>query len=319
MTLALLIVLAAAPVSEAQARYEAGDFEGALKLLDVAVRTQPTGALHMARARCLNALRRNAEVDPAFEAALIADPTVTANDDDSPGFRATFDRIRARLAGTLNVQSDPPGAAVRLDGAMVGRAPVSQLLPVGRYRVAILDDTGAEADTRDVVVAARQTQSVTLKGKAIVAVAAPAPVPVDPHWPVVPTVTLRVLADPRAGAALEAGLGILARYVAAELDVVSGAVPGGTLRVGPRLAFLDGWISAQATLDGVAFFAPASPILGGGATLAFCVHPFPAVDVALEGSARVVQPSAAFHREYGLVGLSVRVRWPNRLREASAD
>ena len=99
MTLLLLLLLAAGdPLETSQARFEAGDFEGALAALDAAVKADPSmarrGKLHLARARCLAALRRNTELDPALEAALRGDPTLTTGADDSPGFRATFERMR---------------------------------------------------------------------------------------------------------------------------------------------------------------------------------------------------------------------------------
>lgn len=314
MTFFLVLLLAAAPAHDAQAKYEAGDFEGALAILDAAVKTAPTGALHVARARCLNALRRNAELDAAFEAALAADPTVQVGADDSPGFRATFDRARARLAGTVEIVSEPPGAAVRIDGAMVGRAPVSQLLPVGRYTIGILDDAGAEVEGREVVVAPKQAQKIVLKRPVAVVVAPPPksePAPPE-RWFAVPTFAARVVVDPRAGAAVEVGLGLLARYWLVEVAGIGGGAPGIGARAGARFPFLDGWVAAQLTLDGAAFFATQT-ILGGGGTFSFVVRPVAFLDVSVDGSARFVQPSAGFRSEYGLVGLTLRLRWPNRM------
>lgn len=321
MTWLLLLLLSANPdpIKTSQSKFEAGDFEGALQVLDAAVKSDPTavrrGELHLARARCLNALRRNTELDPALEAALRADPTLSVGTDDSPGFRATFERMRSRLAGTIVIETQPPGGAVKVDGALVGRAPVTQLLPVGRYRVSVLDDAGNEGAALEIVVSAQLTQTVKLTAPVSTKTSANTP-PVEPKvtapaepLPIAPMVALRGVVDPAAGVAIEGGVGVLGKYWLAELDVVGGGAFGLGLRAGPRIGFLNDLLGLQLTADGVLFFR-GSPIVGGGGTLSFVVHPVSFFDVLLEGSVRAVQTTPGFRNLYGLIGLTLRLRWP---------
>lgn len=321
MTWLLLLLLSASPdpLQTSQSKFEAGDFEGALQVLDAAVKSDPSssrrGQLHLARARCLNALRRNTELDPALEAALRADPTLTAGTDDSPGFRATFERMRSRLAGTIVIESQPPGAAVKVDGALVGRAPVTQLLPVGRYRLSVLDDAGNEGAALELVVSAQLTQTVKLSTRSAAKVSAKT-TPIEPAvtapaepMPIAPMIALRGVVDPAAGVALEGGVGVLGKYWLAELDAIGGGAFGLGLRVGPRIGFLNDLLGAQLTADGVLFFR-GSPIVGGGGTLSFVVHPVSFFDVLLDGSVRVTQTTPGFRSLYGLIGLTLRLRWP---------
>ena len=307
------------PLQASQARFEAGDFEGALQVLDAAVKSDPSlprrGEVHLARARCLAALRRNTELDPALEAALRADPTLAAGADDSPGFRATFERMRARLAGTVVIESQPPGSAVKVDGALVGRAPVTQLLPVGRYRLSVLDDSGNESAALEIVVSAQLTQTVRLVAAAAPPKTGPAPVATAPTitetkpWPVAPMLALRGVVDPLAGVAFEGGLGVLGTYWVAELDAIGGGAFGLGLRAGPRIGFLNDLVGVQLTADGVLFFRGGA-VAGGGGTLSLVFHPVSFFDVLLDGSLRALQSSPGFRTLYGLVGLTLRFRWP---------
>ncbi len=325
LCLVALVQLAAAdPLADAQRLFDAGDFDGALKKLDAGLRSEPPAPqraqLQLARARCFSALRRNAELEPALEAALESDPTLKPGDDVSPSFRTTFEQLRVRLAAVVTVVTDSPGAAVRIDDALIGRTPLDTRLPVGRYRIAVIDETGQEL-TRDVLVAPRQPQTVRIaRGAKPAAVAAPAEPPtVDAPdeaprpWPVELAISGRALTDFR-GAAVEVGAAVLGRFFIVEVDAVLGDSPGAGLRAGGRLPFVRGLFSIQLTADGVAFFRPAfAP--GGGATASFAVHPLSFLDVLLDGSARFFAATPGYRSQYFLAGLALRLRWPTGLDE----
>lgn len=317
-----LALLAAAP--DAQALFDAGDFDAALTRIDASLKStanRPARAsLQLLRARCLAALRRNVEVEPAMEAALDEDPTAQFSDDISPGLRATLERTKARLAGTVQIDSDPKGLAVRVNGALVGSAPVTQLLPVGRYELSSLDAAGNPAATRTLVVAPRSEQRVMLEASA------PAPLPVAPElhtelpepqkkaWPIEPGIAVRASLDVLGpGVSLEAGVFIVGRYFVVELDGIYGGNPGAGLRAGGRIPLGSGLLAAQLTADAVAFFGAGGFAPGAGATLSLGVHPHDALDILLDGSLRFVAAAAGYRAQYGLIGLTVRVRWPSGL------
>ncbi len=326
--------LAATPHEQGTALFNSGDFEGALTAVDAGLRGQATGqtraSLHVLRARCLAALRRMNDVDSAIEAALVDDPLVTLDGlDVSPGFAATFERARVRLAGTVTVETEPPGGGVRIDGALLGSAPVSQVLPVGAHQVVILDDEGNQATSRRVVVAPRQRQTlvlpVTLKAAKGVTLLPPAPVDAgvvavgagEAHddggrsgdWPVTIALSVRPQVDLGGGFSFEAGAVALAKHWLVEVDGIAAAVGGLGLRAGGRWPLLRGLLALQLTVDGVLLFSH-STVPGFGGTFGVSVHPLPWLDLVLEGSGRWLNAESGYRKGYGLGGLAVRVRWP---------
>ncbi|MFT3706711.1 MAG: PEGA domain-containing protein [Archangium sp.] len=325
MTLLLALLLAANPMADGARLFDAGDFAGALRTYDAGLKSAPDAVtraqLHIGRARCLYALRRTADVDAAFEAALTEAPTAALDADVSPGLRATFDATRTRLAGSLTIETEPAGSAVKIDGALVGKSPTTQLLPVGRHEISVLDANGAAAVQREVIVAPRRQQTMVLQLSAAapqVAIAQPPVVakPAEPAsgggpWPIEPGVVVRAATDFR-GLAIEAGATIVGKYFLVEVDAVMGGSFGVGLRAGGRYSFLGGLLGVQLTADGVLFLQPvAAP--GGGGSLGFVVHPLDFLDVILEVSARGVAAAPGFRPAYVLGGLTLRARWPTGL------
>lgn len=309
---ALLIAAAPVGLESATAAFDAGDFEQSLAQAGRALESPSLASadraqLQLLRARCLAALRRSNEVDEAIEAALNADPGLQLDERTvSPGLRATVTRLRSQLAAQVTVSVAAAPAAVRINDVMVGRAPVTQLLPVGRYRISALDDQGAVIATRDVVVAPRQQLQVALEPAAVV-VAAPAPGAAPSPWPVMPALSLRGVVDPSAGAAFEGGVSLLGRYWLVEADAVLAGGRGAGLRAGARIPF-GGRFSAQLTADGVLFFRP-SVVAGAGATLGAGVQ-LGFVELLAEVSGRWVDAEHGYRSTYALIALSLRVRWP---------
>lgn len=322
---------AASPTLEQSASlYSTGDFEGALVSADSALRTEPSGLgrarLHLLRARCLVALRRMNEVDASLENALTDDPSLTLEKlDVSPAFAATFERARVRLAGTLSIETEPAGAGIRIDGALLGSSPVTQTLPVGLHRVVVLDSAGQQAILRSITVAPRQTQTVVLMVPIVAPVVQPPVVEPNPPqqaqqlapqaspWPVTPAIVARGSFDLRAGASIEVGATAIGTYWLVELDAVIARFNGLGLRGGGRLPVYKELLSLQLTLDGVAFFAAPSVFLGIGGTASAVVHPLSWLEVMLEGGARFVLTEPQYRSQYGLLGLGVRLRWPTAI------
>ena len=137
----------------------------------------------------------DAQVETTFEVAVDAALTLALT------------RLRANRTGTLRVTTDPTGAAVRIDGREVGRAPLERLLPVGEHRVdARLDDMTAEG-TAEIVAHDTTELALTLE-----AAAQPPPPPPPGLNPLVPVGIGLIVAgvatrgDPGGGELRERGL-----------------------------------------------------------------------------------------------------------------
>jgi hypothetical protein len=297
------------PLQDGLARFDSGDFEGALHVAQAAAAhdADPThrAQLKLLEARCALALRRELDVESALGSALADDPTLTVEPTlVGPGFAATLERLRLTLAGSVSIAAEPSGMAVRVDGAIVGKAPLTERLAVGKHHLAALDATGQEAAAADVVVAPRQDQSVRL------AVIQPAPPPVRTAHSsaLVPAAALHATIDARSGAALQAGLALLGDHWLVEADGVAGGAAGATLRAGVRTDLLS-WLGLQATADGGLFFA--SPVVpGGGLSAGVTFRPIDMLELVAQGSAMFFDSHPPFRPQYLLADLGIRVRWP---------
>jgi hypothetical protein len=312
-TLLALAILGAGvggdPLEDGLSRFDGGDFEGALRVAQAAVAHDPDPAhraqLRLLEARCALALRRELDVEAALSSALLDDPTLAVDPNVvGPGFAATVERLRLTLAGSVSIEAVPPGMAIRVDGAIVGKAPMTERLAVGRHHLAALDGTGQEAAAAEVVVAPRQTQSIRL------AIAAPPPTAEPPGrpTPLAPAAALHVTVDPLSGAALQAGLALVAEHWLVEADGVAGGASGATVRAGLRTDLLS-WLGVQATADGALFFT--SPVLpGAGLSAGVSFRPVAFLDLVAQGSGMLFSGHASFRSQYFLADLGVRVRWP---------
>lgn len=310
----MVVVGAQAPLDEGLALFNSGNFEAALTQVEALLRLEKGSAerarFELLRARCYLALRRPLDGDDALASALIADPTLTIEGlDVSPAFVAIFERARTRLAAQLTVETEPVAAGIRIDGVLVGAAPVKQLLAVGVHRVEVIDANGSAFSVRQVVIAARQPQTLVLSSGAPLLVQGPPPAPVQTPWVAVPALVARSSYDLGSGASFELGVTLLGRYWLAELDAMFGAFGGAGLRLGGRLPIYRALLGAQLTLDGQLIFSRVV-VPGIGGTLSVVVHPVSWLDVLAEGSVRFVQSEPSFRAQYGLVGLALRVRWP---------
>ena len=176
-TLALLLAAPAAAaddVAEARAHfdqgsrlYRAGKHRDAIVEFEAAYRLKPHGAIHYNVAQCREKLEQWPEALQAYQDYL----REVADARDRAAVRATMNRIERRLAAAgvqaLLVYTDPPGAAVRLDGKARGRTPYHVTLAPGAYQVALtLDGFASESLEVEVNMAGTRLVDVVLKPKA---------------------------------------------------------------------------------------------------------------------------------------------------------
>ncbi len=105
-------------------------------------RAKTFGDAQLIRGMTLSAQRRRDASDDAFRAVLRVDPRhVMSPDAFSPTFRQRFNKLRAELARArklrLSVQSQPPGAAVYVDGFALGHTPATLELVPGTYQILV--------------------------------------------------------------------------------------------------------------------------------------------------------------------------------------
>ena len=178
LALCLLVLLSAAkPPDGGKARYTAGqaaftrgEFDKAIAALDAAAgQAQENEPLlvqiHLLRGRCFAALPDGtARAEEAFLRALEVDPEAKL---DASRVRPTvvsmLDDLRERTLGTLQVDGDPAGAQVLLDGRSIGTAPYSGQAPVGRHALQLRAADGSSSDTLEVVVRVKTPQHLALR------------------------------------------------------------------------------------------------------------------------------------------------------------
>jgi hypothetical protein len=183
ITAAALALLLAAPsraaddVAEARAHfdqgsklYRAGKYRDAIVEFEAAYRIKPHGAIHYNVAQCREKLEQWPEALQGYQDYL----REVADARDRAAVRATMNRIERRLAAAgvqaLLVYTDPPGAAVRIDGKARGRTPYHVTLAPGAYQVALaLDGFAPEALEVEVNMAGTRLVDVVLKPKAAAA------------------------------------------------------------------------------------------------------------------------------------------------------
>jgi len=175
--LALLVSLpagAADDVAEARARfaqgtklYQGGKYRDAIVEFEAAYRLKPHGAIHYNVAQCREKLEQWPEALQSYQDYLREVPDAR----DRAAVRATIGRIERRLAAAgvqaLLVYTDPPGAAVRLDGKPRGRTPFHVTLAPGVYRVALaLDGYSPEEQEVEVNMTGTRLLDVVLRSRA---------------------------------------------------------------------------------------------------------------------------------------------------------
>jgi hypothetical protein len=127
-------------LEQGQKLFNQGDFDAALKMLDAAAAEGGDAAtlekVHLLRAQCLAARQDFVRAEEAFALALEANPDVTLDPARvDPTVVKLLESVRARLTGSLVVNSTPPGATLFLDGKAGGVAPQTLAVPAGKHKL----------------------------------------------------------------------------------------------------------------------------------------------------------------------------------------
>ncbi len=127
-------------LEQGQKLFNQGDFDGALKALDAAAVEGGDPAtlekVQLLRAQCLAARQDFARAEEAFALALDANPDTTLDPTRvDPTVVRLLESVRARLTGSLIIDSTPPGATLMLDGKLAGAAPQTIAAPAGKHKL----------------------------------------------------------------------------------------------------------------------------------------------------------------------------------------
>lgn len=127
-------------VEQGQRLFNQGDFEAALRVLDAAAAEGGDAAtlekVQLLRAQCLAARQDFGKAEEAFALALDANPETTLDPSKvDPTVVKLLEAVRARLTGSVFVNSTPPGATLLLDGKAAGVAPQTLAVPAGRHKL----------------------------------------------------------------------------------------------------------------------------------------------------------------------------------------
>lgn len=139
--------------------YRAGKWRDAIAEFEAAYRLKPAGALHFNVAQCREKLSEWPGALRAYTDYLREVPDAT----DRVAVRASIGKIEQRLAAAgvqaLLVYTDPPGAAVILDGKRLGTTPFHTVLTPGSYALSLQLD-GYEAVKQEIALAVSASRLV---------------------------------------------------------------------------------------------------------------------------------------------------------------
>jgi hypothetical protein len=260
----------AARLQVAEQRFNRGEFEAALEVLDAAAREtrdeRTLGRLHLLRAKCHAALRDTARSQEALASALEHDPEAALDPERvDPALVQQLEDLRGRTRGELRVRVNRPGVRVLVDGRPVGAAPLRTALPIGRHTVEARSADGRQRDVEQVLVRAGRTSEVSLTlapeppaaalqpepaAAPVAAALQPAPAPAQPERPR-PVADVRLALDPfqyREGPGIEVGGGLQTQHLRGMLHARLFQDFGLTLRgaaIVPVTERFNGYVSAE--------------------------------------------------------------------------
>lgn len=223
--------------------FNQGDFETALKALDVAATETSDPVMlekiHLMRAQCFAARQDFIRAEEAFSRALDANPEATLDPARvDPAVVKMLDAMRGRLSGELMIHSTPEGAQLSVDGKGVGKAPLLMVVSIGRHRLEAQWGTETPTKTEVLVRARSQTRVEWVQTKVEVArPEGPKPLPEPGKNKLAPVGDLRfVNEDIVIDSALEVGVGLEGLWIA-RFSVHARLLPkvGLTPRVGIKL------------------------------------------------------------------------------------
>ncbi|MGE0791173.1 MAG: PEGA domain-containing protein [Sandaracinaceae bacterium] len=143
------------------ARFEAGDFQGALERFQEAYRIAPHPSVRVNMANCYERLDRPLEALHHFEGFLAEAESPTPQ--QRREVQAAIQRLRAQL-GDLRLTIAPDGAQVTIDGEQVLRAPILQAVTLARgVHVIEVQMDGFEPERQEIRIAGGDTQRVSVR------------------------------------------------------------------------------------------------------------------------------------------------------------
>ena len=140
--------------SAADEAFVQGDFERALRLLEKAYAAHPEPSYIANQGLVLEKMGRYADAVTALERFLANEPDLSRAE--------AAEKVIHRLKPWLRVTSEPSGAAVRLDGAALGRTPLQERVLVGHHTL-VIEQQGFDAVTRSIEVVAGSAQPVEVR------------------------------------------------------------------------------------------------------------------------------------------------------------
>lgn len=158
---------ASAKLQMAQAEFNRGDYQGALKTLDTAASQASDEKLlakiHLLRGQCFAAVQNFVAADAAFAKALENDPEASLDAAKvDPTVVRMVESLRSHLRGELRVQTEPARAKVSIDGRVAGVAPLAVPVSIGRHVVEAKSADGKLTSREEAVVRVKKTTSVKL-------------------------------------------------------------------------------------------------------------------------------------------------------------
>ncbi|WP_224372544.1 PEGA domain-containing protein [Hyalangium versicolor] len=315
-----LLMSAGAPTGDAReldAALEAlseGDFESALAHVEAGLRQARDDAslakLHLVQGEIHAALRRYEKMETAFSQALEADPDARLDPERvQPTVVKRFESLRERLRGELVIDTEPPGAELRLDGQLLGQAPWRGQVPIGTHSLEVGPGTGSSNTRVQVKVRPGRTEQVHVVVSASQEEAAE-------EGSDVSALTLGVQGRvalglaPLSGVGMEAGAWLGGRYLHAELDATVGSRFGLAARLGAHAPELVGPVTLFVSLDGYALPSPA--VLGAGLTAGASLPVSTRIEFFAELSGRWLSSNDSYDSTHllGTTGLRLRLNGP---------
>lgn len=170
---------------EAEAKFDKGDYAGALVLYQEADDLIPGASPKYKMAVSLDKMNKTKEAVEAYQKFLDANPDPEKFKDkiaDAKGRQEALKKTPGKVKVALSPDAAPPGLKLEIDGTPATPGPGNELsIPPGKHKITA-KATGYDPSTQDVDVAFAETKEVTLTLKksttpAPVAVVTPPPAP----------------------------------------------------------------------------------------------------------------------------------------------
>jgi len=163
--------------AEGEARFAAGDYDAAYRAYKAANDTMAAPQTLYKMALCLDKQSRPVEAVSAYETFLASNPPSSMEARVSEAQGRITDLKKRMLAPVVKVASEPPGAAVSVDGiAQMGSTPLDVTLAPGHHKIRVTSPGFAGVD-REIDVESGATRTVDVMLSKETPAATPAPLP----------------------------------------------------------------------------------------------------------------------------------------------